>query len=178
LGHTARVPPSNQARLSTATVAAVGELLQAALRDAQKAGAVPAKASRKAATPVRSVAPAVAIVCAGRLARSSEAEQDYRAAFGFAARHKLPILYLVGNTLGNDRNTSLDLRSVYPEFGMPLFTVDAADAIAAYRVATEALHNARQLRGPCVIEALALTPATNPLALLAGFMERHGVEPR
>jgi TPP-dependent pyruvate/acetoin dehydrogenase alpha subunit len=59
-----------------------------------------------------------------------------------------------------------------------LFTVDANDAIAAYRVATEALHHARHLRGPSVIEALAVTGGASPLELLTAYMERHGNPPR
>ena len=119
-----------------------------------------------------------AIVCAGLLAGGTEAERDYRAAFCFAARHRLPILYVIANRLTpSTEGTPLDLRSIYPEFGIPLFTVDANDAIAAYRVATEALHNARHLRGPSVIEALAVAPnaaSASPLELLTAYMERHG----
>ena len=123
-----------------------------------------------------------AIVCAGLLDAGADAERDYRAAFQFAARHKLPILYVVANRLLPGQSSPLDLRSIYPEFGIPLFTVDANDAIAAYRVATEALHNARHLRGPSVIEALVMTPtaaaASTPLELLTAYMERHGNPPQ
>ena len=153
-------------RLAAATLAAMEALLSAAARDA----AAPADSL---ATP--------AVVCAGELDPHPDAQQDYRAAFRFAARHKLPILYLVANRLTPGQSQPLDLRTLYPEFGIPLFTVDAGDAIAAYRVATEALHNARHLRGPCVIEALAVphppTGGSGPLQLLATYMERHGNPP-
>jgi hypothetical protein len=121
-----------------------------------------------------------AVVCAGRLKTHLEAQQDYRAAFRFASRHKLPILFLVANSLPPGQPPQPDLRTLYLEFGIPLFSVDANDAIAAYRVATEALHNARHLRGPCVIEALAVHPSAgtpSPLHLLAGYMKRHGIRP-
>lgn len=148
-------------RLAAATLAAVDALLGA------ESDAGPQ------ATP--------AVVCAGQFDSHAEAHQDYRNAFRFAARHKLPILYIVANRLTPGREPSPDLRTLYPEFGIPLFTVDANDAIAAYRVATEALHNARHLRGPCVIEALAvphaLPNASSPLELLATYMERHGNPP-
>ncbi|MGC2208753.1 MAG: thiamine pyrophosphate-dependent enzyme [Candidatus Korobacteraceae bacterium] len=153
-------------RLAAATLAAMDALLHAAARDATSP-------SDSLATP--------AVVCAGGLESDPEAEQDYRAAFRFAARHKLPILYVVANSLAPSQSRPLDLRTLYPEFGIPLFSVDANDAIAAYRVATEALHNARHLRGPCVIEALAVpqppSGAASPLELLASYMERHGNPP-
>jgi dehydrogenase E1 component len=123
-----------------------------------------------------------ALVCAGELDPQPQAQQDYRAALRFAARYKLPILFLVANSLTPGQSRQLDLRTLSAEFGIPLFSVDASDAIAAYRVATEALHNARHLRGPCVIEALAVQPqhagAVSPLDLLAAYMERHGNRPR
>jgi hypothetical protein len=153
---------AKEGRLSAATLAAIDSILNAARLDDPHA------------TP--------AVVCAGQLDSHPEAQQDYRAAFRFAARHKLPILYIVANSLTPGQGQSLDLRTLYPEFGIPLFTVEANDAIAAYRVATEALHNARHLRGPCVIEALAVSQhpsgAASPLELLAAYMERHGNPPR
>jgi len=151
-------------RLAAATLAAMDALLHAALLEAALAD--------PQATP--------AVVCAGQL--DPDAQQDYRAAFRFAARHKLPILYIVANRLTPGQSPQLDLRTLYPEFGIPLFSVDANDAIAAYRVATEALHNARHLRGPCVIEALVLpqppSGAASPLELLTTYMELHGNAPR
>ncbi len=121
-------------------------------------------------------AKATALVCVGQLDREPEGREDYRRAFSFAARHKLPILYLVANSLNRGRKHEIDLRTLYAELGMPVFSVDANDAIAAYRVATEALHNARHLRGPCVVEALTIpgkTVGTSALDLLREYMERH-----
>jgi len=106
---------------------------------------------------------ATALVCCGRL----DPQENYRSVFNFAARHKLP-----------RRRQELDLRTLYAEFGIPVFSVEANDAIAAYRVATEALHNARHHRGPCVIEALTLrgesVSRVAALSLLQSYMERHG----
>ena len=114
-----------------------------------------------------------ALVCVGPL----QAEDDYRRAFSFAAQYKLPVLYLVANSLTPGRRQALDLRTLYAEFGIPVFSVEANDAIAAYRVATEALHNARHGRGPCVIEALTLdghgVSKEDSLRLLRTYMERH-----
>jgi hypothetical protein len=119
-------------------------------------------------------AKATALICAGRL----QPEEDYRSAFSFAARQKLPILYLISNPFTPGRRQALDLRTLYAEFGIPVFSVEANDAIAAYRVATEALHNARHGRGPCVVEALTFAGKgvgkEDTLSLLKDYMERHG----
>ncbi len=125
-------------------------------------------------------AKATALVCAGRLDGEAEARADYGSAFGFAARHKLPIVYLVANRFTEGRKQELDLRTLYAEFGVPVFSLDANDAIAAYRVATEALHNARHSRGPCVVEALTIHGkgrSASPLELLREYMERHENRP-
>jgi pyruvate dehydrogenase E1 component alpha subunit len=132
-----------------------------------------AAATLSAVTALLDDSKAIALVCVGPL----QAEDDYRRAFGFAARHKLPVLYLVANSLTPGRRQALDLRTLYAEFGIPVFSVEANDAIAAYRVATEALHNARHGRGPCVIEALTLdgngVSKEDTLRLLRTYMERH-----
>ncbi len=119
-----------------------------------------------------------ALVCAGAL----EAKSDPRPVLGFAARHKLPIIYLVSNRYPAGKSPHLDLRTLHAEFGIPVFSTDAHDAIAAYRIATESIHNARYGRGPCVIEALSFRPfklrAQTALSLLADYMERQGNPPR
>jgi hypothetical protein len=123
---------------------------------------------------------ATALVCAGKLEAGPTTLEDHHRAFSFAACHKLPILYLVSNSYTPGRRQQFDLRTLYAEFGIPVFSVDANDAIAAYRVATEALHNARHNRGPCVIEALVMSGGrgtSHPLTLLRDYMERHGSWP-
>jgi TPP-dependent pyruvate/acetoin dehydrogenase alpha subunit len=125
---------------------------------------------------------AAALICAGTLEAKGKGKEDYCSAFGFAARHKLPILFLVANRMKPKGRQEVDLSKLHAELGIPVFSVDADDAIAAYRVATEALHNARHLRGPCVIEALTLPghrggSAVSALDLLRGYMERHGNRP-
>jgi hypothetical protein len=151
-----KIVGSNGTRLAAATISAIAALLA----DAR----------------------ATALVCGGKLEAEPKAQEDFRSAFSFAARHKLPILYLVANTLTPGSRQELNLGTLYAEFGIPVFSVDANDAIAAYRVATEALHNARHQRGPCVIEALTLlgedSSAVSALDLLRGYMERHGNRPQ
>ena len=152
-----RTVKSSGARLAAATIAAVAALL----------------GDREIAA---------AVICAGALETHAEAREDFRSSFRFAARHKLPILFVVANGWTRGRRQQLDLRTLYAEFGIPVFSVDANDAIAAYRVATEALHNARHLRGPCVIEALTVHgkggSEASALDLLGFYMERHGNRPR
>lgn len=156
-GGGSRMEGSSNTRLAAATIAAVTALL----------------GNAKAAA---------AVVCAGKLGTEAGARKDYRNAFGFAARYKLPILFVVANDWTPGRHQQLDLRTLYAEFGIPVFSVDANDAIAAYRVATEALHNARQQRGPSVIEALTVSGKrdgrSSALDLLGAYMERHGNRPR
>jgi hypothetical protein len=141
-------PGANGSRLAEATLSAVARLLCDAT--------------------------ATALICAGKV----DPKEDYRSALSFAARHKLSILFLVANTLTPGRRQKLDLRALEADLGIPVFSVDANDPIAAYRVATEALHNARHLRGPCVIEALTVNgkgnSAVSALDLLRSYMERHG----
>lgn len=73
-----------------------------------------------------------------------------------------------------------DLRTIYAEYGVPVITVDANDAIAVYRVMTEAAHNSRVGRGTTLIEAAFIPGKTHgvaspaPLACLEGYMRRHG----
>lgn len=115
---------------------------------------------------------AAAVICVGQL----EAQEDYRIGFRFAARHKIPILFLVTGTL-TGRRRERALSALDSELGVPVFSVDADDAIAAYRVATEALHNARHLRGPCIIRALTGAKGSSAvvaLGLLQQYMERNG----
>ena len=184
-----RVLRATHRRLTSATLAAMDALLSGSFHDGpshdgpSKHASVHedsgkharAKHARKAGTTPMEDA---AIVCAGLLDSGAESERDYRTAFRFASRHKLPILYVIANRLTPGESVPWDLRPIYPEFGIPLFTVDANDAIAAYRVATEALHNARHLRGHCVVEALAVNGGASPLELLTAYMERHGNPPR
>jgi len=120
-----------------------------------------------------------AVICAGELDSSGKAQEDWRAAFRFAAQQRLPLIFVVANRLGARSPQVQDLRSLHPEFGMHVFSVDANDAIAAYRVATEAMHHIRQRRGPSVVEALCVPAPPNgqahaPLELLAAYMRLHG----
>jgi Dehydrogenase E1 component len=136
-----------------------------------------------AVTALLSNSKATVVVCAGKLETDVAAQDDFRCAFDFAARHKLPILFVVAHSYTSARTSKrapksgqqLDLRVLSAEPGIPVFSVDANDAIAAYRVTTEALHHARHLRGPSIIEALSVQGhGSRAIDLLQAYMERHG----
>jgi hypothetical protein len=108
------------------------------------------------------------------------AEPSWQNVLRLAGRHRLPILFIVPGRIGSKRNSSSDLRTIYAEFGVPLMTVDSNDPIAAYRVATEAAHNARAGRGATVLEAASvessnrLVNSQHPLEHLEEYMRRRG----
>lgn len=108
------------------------------------------------------------------------AEPSWQNVLRLAGRHRLPILFIVPGQIGSKRDSTSDLRTIYAEFGVPLMTVDANDPIAAYRVATEAAHNARAGRGATVLEAAAvetsnrLVNSQHPLDHLEEYMRRRG----
>ena len=116
---------------------------------------------------------AVALISAGLLRDI----RHWRPELIFATRHKLPLLLLA---LTHPHAGGPDLRTLYAEIGLPVITVDAHDAIAVYRVATEAAHNSRVGRGPTLIEAAFIghsrwgMTSPEPLACLESYMRRHG----
>ncbi len=105
------------------------------------------------------------------------AEPSWQNVLRFAGHHRIPILFIVPGRIASKR---ADLRSIYAEFGVPVMTVDAYDSVAAYRVATEAAHNARAGRGATVLEAARVetaNPKINsqaPLEHLEEYMRRKG----
>jgi TPP-dependent pyruvate/acetoin dehydrogenase alpha subunit len=80
-------------------------------------------------------------------------------AVNFAGVHQLPIIYVIQNNLWAEsvsvklQTRVEDLSVKAAAYGIPGITVDGNDAIAVYRVATEAIHKARNGGGPTVIEA-------------------------
>ena len=79
-------------------------------------------------------------------------------AVNFAGVHNLPIVYVIQNNLWAESvNVSLqtkvqDLSVKAQAYGFPGITVDGNDAVAVYRVATEAINRARNGGGPTLIE--------------------------
>lgn len=112
-----------------------------------------------------------ALISCGALTK----ESGWRNAIRFAAHHRLPILYLVRTQLPVPVGGT-DFRTVQAEYGIPVITVDFSDAIAVYRVTTEALHNARFHRGASILEAVEITRAReshDALQTLEAYMRRR-----
>jgi hypothetical protein len=108
------------------------------------------------------------------------AEPSWQNVLRFAGRHRIPILFIVPGRIASRRESTTDLRTIYAEFGVPVMTVDANDPIAAYRVATEAAHNARAGRGATILEAARVETSNKeinsqaPLEHLEEYMRRKG----
>ncbi len=118
----------------------------------------------------------LAVVSTGEMRDRSAWESVFR----FAGRHRIPILFIVAGHYRSRVAHSLDLRSTYAEFAIPVITVDAYDAIGAYRIATEASYNARAGRGATVLEASLIATANQkvnsqaPLEHLEEYMRSRG----
>lgn len=111
-----------------------------------------------------------------------------------AAQKKLPIVFV--RTVTDDRpekTPSTRNRSKTPQallHGVPSISVDAADPVALYRVAFEAITRARQGRGATLLECLAIpvTPPANPatdqpvqppdpVSIMEAYLKRKGIQP-
>jgi len=118
----------------------------------------------------------VAMICTGEFLAGTSWNNVLR----FVGRHRLPILLIVPGQFTSRRHASADLRTIYTKFGVPVMTVDAHDPIAAFRVATEAAHNARVGRGATILEAAMVETATlalnsrPPLEQMEDYMRRKG----
>lgn len=99
-------------------------------------------------------------------------DADWRRVLRLAAELELPIIFV---TLpGKESNQTLSAKA--QACGLPGFPVDAADAVAIYRVAQESIGRARGDGGPVLIECLThRVPAGNagqndPLTQLRAFL--------
>lgn len=111
-----------------------------------------------------------------------------------AAAKKLPVLFVrPGGNNGQAKAVSTRGRSQAPQalfHGVPSIAVDAADPVALYRVAFEAITRARQGRGTTMLECAALpanhsadstaNPAVlrpDPMASMEIYLKRKGIQP-
>lgn len=79
-------------------------------------------------------------------------EADFwRPAVSFAAKRKLPLVFILAQSRGNNQDAFTDLRNQAQEL-LPAITVDGNDVVAVYRVAEESTRRARQGLGPSLIE--------------------------
>lgn len=99
-------------------------------------------------------------------------DADWRRVLRLAAELELPIIFVALPSKGSYRNLSAKAQAC----GLPGFPVDAADAVAIYRVAQESIGRARNDGGPVLIECLTHRfPAGNaaendPLTQLRAFL--------
>jgi TPP-dependent pyruvate/acetoin dehydrogenase alpha subunit len=79
-------------------------------------------------------------------------------AASLAARHRLPIIFMVENCAQSHPNgagtvqSDDDLRDRAEAYGFPGITVDGNDIVAVWRVTQESIHRARSGTGPTLIE--------------------------
>jgi TPP-dependent pyruvate/acetoin dehydrogenase alpha subunit len=82
-----------------------------------------------------------------------DSRAKWDAAMSLAGSKGLPVIFVVHGAWGTHEGPGTpDAR----QNGIPAIAVDASDAIAAYRVACEAITRARQGRGPTLVECLAV----------------------
>jgi acetoin:2,6-dichlorophenolindophenol oxidoreductase subunit alpha len=103
-----------------------------------------------------------------------------RGAMKFAGIHKLPILYVTGNTglddLGSRKHSALEEFSyLAKDYGFPSILVDGKDVVAVWRAAQESTHRARNGAGPTLIECqTGLASFNDPLAHMEHYMTKRG----
>jgi TPP-dependent pyruvate/acetoin dehydrogenase alpha subunit len=115
--------------------------------------------------------------------RGSVSKGDWRRILSLASKLELPVIFVVlpstkRRETGNHENLSNEAR----RWGVPGIPVDAADAVALYRVAQESLGRSRGGDGPVLIECLEFLKkakgrdmAADPLVLLADSLVRRNI---
>jgi hypothetical protein len=113
--------------------------------------------------------------------RSPSDMEKWRTRLPDVARRNLPLLIVshrgtgVGTTLA--RETARNHATGTLVFGIPVLTVDGADPLAVYRVASESIFRARQRRGPTLIECV-LFPAHDLVApSIQNCRHAEGIDP-
>ena len=119
----------------------------------------------------------VVALCMGEPTPSDSWHDALRA----AATQKLPILYVIEEAKVPEASTSpatvtfLEDFSFYlKDYGFPCIQVDAADAVAVWRVAQESIHRARNGAGPTLIECV-MKSQQDPLVRMEDYMRKRKV---
>lgn len=88
-----------------------------------------------------------------------QSRKKWDAVMSFAGSKNLPVVFVVHGAWSTEGPGTPDaMRN-----GIPAIAVDAGDAVAAYRVACEAIARARQGRGPTLVECVTIPDtATSP----------------
>lgn len=99
------------------------------------------------------------------LSKKADPAADFARVFAFAARSKLPIIYLL-ESAGNR------IRKSNPHYGtLPIIFVEGSDAVAILRVIQECARRARQGHGPALVEC---SPATSdPLKFMEEYLRKR-----
>ena len=115
--------------------------------------------------------------------RGSVSKGDWSRILSLASKLELPVIFVVlpsakRQKTGDHENLSNEAR----RWGVPGIPVDAADAVALYRVAQESLGRSRGGDGPVLIECLEFSKmvkgrkkAPDPLVLLADSLVRRNI---
>jgi hypothetical protein len=90
-------------------------------------------------------------------------------ALNYAVTERLPLIVLVDCRANRD-----DLEAQAPAYHIPSIAVDGNDAVAMYRVSRQAIHHARSGRGPTLIQCQMCEPASDPIAHMEHYLEKHG----
>jgi TPP-dependent pyruvate/acetoin dehydrogenase alpha subunit len=103
-------------------------------------------------------------------------------AFKTAGAQKLPILFICQSNQGivtgslGDQAYAEEITLQEEACGFPWITVDGADVVAVYRVATEAIVHARKGNGPTLIECrYDRSEAHDPILKMEAYLLRKGL---
>jgi len=121
-----------------------------------------------------SMATGVALACQAEkkskkvvVAFSSTLSGVQQEALGFAAKNKLPIVFVLPHTPQTGDKSR--------DYEIPSIIVDGKDAVAVYRVSQEAVRRAREGHGPaliCCAGLQATQAATDPLAHMENYLRQ------
>src|ERR1051325_11120137 len=92
-------------------------------------------------------------------------------ALRFAAVHKLPLVVVVQS---DQAPSSDDWIAKAAAYGIPGIAVDGLDPVAVYRVSREAIHRARDARGPSLVECQSVPSGVEPIRRMEHYLDKHG----
>jgi TPP-dependent pyruvate/acetoin dehydrogenase alpha subunit len=96
----------------------------------------------------------------------SKSSSSWQRALAHAGRHELPVIFVSWNHIP----PKTKIHSV------PVITVDGNDVVAVYRVATEAMAQARMGNGPTLIECVTETQNPgDPIQTMGSYLTRKGL---
>jgi len=112
----------------------------------------------------------VVVAIGGDAAEASEAMK-------LAGSGKLPVIYVVKNSVGEDGAYAPHLKPVNllsRDGGFPGVIVDGQDVVAVWRVAQESIHRARNGGGPTLIDC-RMDRARDPLAHMEHYLRKRSL---